>query len=85
MLCLVGVELEKNSGTKRNYGRWSDTRHETFPEIAVLINGFGIFQNILPILQLLHILISRRICSCIELEASIIHKIFDTDSSFYVK
>ena len=85
MLCLVGVELEKNSGTKRNCGRWSDTLYETFSEIAVLINGFGIFQNILPILQLLHILISRRICSSIELEASIIDKIFDTDSSFYVK
>ena len=69
MLYLVEVELETNSGTKRHCGRYSDTLDETFPEISVLITGFAILQNILPILLLLHILIGRRICGCTELEA----------------
>ena len=39
MLYLVGVELEKNSGAKRNCWSWSDAPDELFPEVAVLING----------------------------------------------
>ena len=49
MLYLVEVELEKNVGTKNNCGRWSDTLNEIFPEIAVLIYGFGILQNIMSV------------------------------------
>ena len=49
MLYLFGVELEKNSGAKRNCWRWSDALDEICPEVAVLIYGFGILQNILSI------------------------------------
>ena len=47
MLCLVGVELEKKSFNKKNYGRLSNILNEMFPEIALLSSGLGILQNVL--------------------------------------
>ena len=47
MLYLVGVELEKKSFNKKNYGRLSNILNEMFPEIALLSSGLVILQNVL--------------------------------------
>ena len=39
---LVGGDFEKNSGSIKNCGRWSDILDEMFPEIALLTSVFGI-------------------------------------------
>ena len=63
MLYLIGGEFEKNSGSIKNYGRWSDILNETFPDIALLASGFGILQKVLSVRVLLlwDILVDRRI------------------------
>ena len=45
MLYLVGEDIEKNSGSIKNCGRWSGILDEMFPDIALLTKGFGIFQK----------------------------------------
>ena len=55
MLYLVDIEMEKISGSMKNYGRWSDILDEMFPEMVLFSNGLGILQNILSINVLLFI------------------------------
>ena len=71
MLYLVGGEFQKNSGSIKNCGRWSNIPDEMFPDIALLASGFGILQKILSlrVLLLLDILVGRRIWVCNELDA----------------
>ena len=45
MLYLGGGEFEKNSGSIKNCGRWSDILDEMFPDMALLASGFGILQK----------------------------------------
>ena len=63
MLYLVGVELEKKSFNKKNYGRLSDILNEMFPEIALLSSGLGILQNVLSmrVSLFLQTLVGKRI------------------------
>ena len=71
MLYSVGGDFEKNSGSIKNCGRWSDILDEMFPDIALLTSGFGILQKMLSIrvLLLLDILLGRRIWGCNELDS----------------
>ena len=71
MVYLVGGDFEKNSGSTKNCGRWSDILNEMFPDIALLTSGFSILQKILSIrvLLLLDILLGRRIWGCNKLDA----------------
>ena len=46
MLYLVGGDFEKNSGSIKNCGRWSNILDEMFPDTALLTSGFGILQKI---------------------------------------
>ena len=55
MLYLVDIEMEKISGSMKNYGRWSDILDEMFPEMVLFSNGLGILQNVLSINVLLFI------------------------------
>ena len=77
MLCLVGGEFEKNSGSIKNCGRRSDILDEVFPGIARLASGFGILQKILSIrvLLLLDILVGRRIWGYNKLDATSSRKV----------
>ena len=68
MLYLVGEDIEKNSGSIKNCGRWSGILDEMFPDIALLTKGFGIFQKY-RVLLLLGILVGRRIWGCNKLDA----------------
>ena len=63
MLYLVGVELEKKSFNKKNYGRLSNILNEMFPEIALLSSGLGILQNVLSmrVSLFLQTLVGKRI------------------------
>ena len=71
MLYLVGEEFEKNSGSIRNCGRWSDILDDMFPGVALLTSGFGILHKLLSIRVwlLLDILVGRRMWACNELDA----------------
>ena len=53
MLYLVVGEFEKNSGSIKNCGNWSDILDEMFLDLEVLTSGFGILQKILSIRVLL--------------------------------
>ena len=89
MLYLVGGDFEKNSGSIKNCGRWSDILDEMFPDIALLTSVFGILQKILSIrvLLLLDILVGRRIWGCNELDARSSRKVltYSDVSKFKVK
>ena len=77
MLYLVGGDFEKNSGSIKNCGRWSDILDQMFPDIALLTSGFGILQKMLSIrvLLLLNILVGRRIWGYNELDATSSRKV----------
>ena len=42
ILYLVEGDFEKDSGSIKNCGRWSDTLDDMFPDIAILLIGIGI-------------------------------------------
>ena len=73
MLYLVGGEFEKNSGSIKNCGRWSNTLDEMSPDIALLASGFGVLQKMLSIRVLLLLdiryLVGRRIWGCNDWDA----------------
>ena len=77
MLYLVGGEFEKNSGSLKNCGRWSEILDEMFPDIALLTSGFGILKIILSIrvLLLLDILVGRRNWGCNKIDARLSRKV----------
>ena len=89
MLYLVGVGLEKKSGSIKNCGRRSDILDKMLPEIAFLTSDLVYIINLLSIKVLLFLqtLVGRRIWDCSELEARSSRKVFPWSdvSNFNIK